>query len=550
MELPGPGNSSPAVWGNRVFVTQAVQRENRRTLMCFERATGKLLWQSGVTYTENERTSESNPFCAGSPTTDGERVYVCFGSAGVYAYDFDGKEAWSRAGATGLGKLDHMFGSAVSPVLYRDLCILSLGPDEKARLVALNKRSGETVWEAPPPKPDDSEVQQEMRGMGGPGGPGGRGGPPGPGMFLAQQMFSQADKNEDQKLAKEEFVALADAWFVKLDADKAGKLNQEQFTDKLAEVLPPPQGPGPLGGGPPGGGRGFGPSRFAGPGLFTAADSDKDGTLTRAELKATFDKWFTEWDKDKSGFLSQDQLREGLNAALPRPSFGGRGGPGGGRGPGGPDRAGSPGGSWSTPILVQADGRDELIGSFPYRLAAYDPRTGRLLWLSKGLGGSIYCTAAWGQGALVAMSSGPAGGSAIAVKPGGSGDVTESQRLWRLERVKSRIGSGVIHEGHFYGIAQDGIAECFELKSGNIVWAERLQGPTSRNSSWSSMLLAGDTIYVPNQSGDVFALRASPKFELLAANSVDESTNASLAASDGELFLRTDKSLWCFANTK
>jgi hypothetical protein len=64
------------------------------------------------------------------------------------------------------------------------------------------------------------------------------------------------------------------------------------------------------------------------------------------------------------------------------------------------------------------------------------------------------------------------------------------------------------------------------------------------------MLLAGDTIYVPNQSGDVFALRASPKFELLAANSVDESTNASLAASDGELFLRTDKSLWCFANTK
>jgi hypothetical protein len=64
------------------------------------------------------------------------------------------------------------------------------------------------------------------------------------------------------------------------------------------------------------------------------------------------------------------------------------------------------------------------------------------------------------------------------------------------------------------------------------------------------MLLAGDTIYVPNQSGDVFVLRASPKFALLAANSVDESTNASLAASDGELFLRTDKSLWCFANTK
>ena len=54
--LPGPGNSSPIVWTNRVFVTQAVEKVNRRTLMCFDRANGKLLWQSGVTYAENEPT--------------------------------------------------------------------------------------------------------------------------------------------------------------------------------------------------------------------------------------------------------------------------------------------------------------------------------------------------------------------------------------------------------------------------------------------------------------------------------------------------------------
>jgi len=64
------------------------------------------------------------------------------------------------------------------------------------------------------------------------------------------------------------------------------------------------------------------------------------------------------------------------------------------------------------------------------------------------------------------------------------------------------------------------------------------------------MLLADDRIYVPNQSGDVFVLRASPKFELLATNSVSESTNASLAASDGQIFMRTDKALWCFAKQK
>jgi hypothetical protein len=60
------------------------------------------------------------------------------------------------------------------------------------------------------------------------------------------------------------------------------------------------------------------------------------------------------------------------------------------------------------------------------------------------------------------------------------------------------------------------------------------------------MLLAGGRIYVPNQSGDVFVLRAADEFELLATNSVNEPTNASLAASGGMLFLRTDKSLWCF----
>jgi outer membrane protein assembly factor BamB len=62
------------------------------------------------------------------------------------------------------------------------------------------------------------------------------------------------------------------------------------------------------------------------------------------------------------------------------------------------------------------------------------------------------------------------------------------------------------------------------------------------------MLLANGKIYVPNQSGDVFVLRADTKFEVLATNSLREPTNASLAASDGDLFVRTDKSLWCFAS--
>jgi outer membrane protein assembly factor BamB len=148
------------------------------------------------------------------------------------------------------------------------------------------------------------------------------------------------------------------------------------------------------------------------------------------------------------------------------------------------------------------------------------------------------------------MNSGRESRSAIAVKPGGSGDVTDSNRLWRLEDAESCIGSGVIHEGHIYLISQEGVAQCLELKTGKQIWEERLRGPGRRSSSWSSMLLADGTIYVPNQSGDVFVLRAGPKFEVIATNSVGERTNASLAAAGGELFLRTDNSLWCFAKAK
>src|SRR5262249_36715770 len=153
-------------------------------------------------------------------------------------------------------------------------------------------------------------------------------------------------------------------------------------------------------------------------------------------------------------------------------NFGGPGGPGGGRGRGGPG-GGGPGGSWSTPFIIKAGGHDEVIMNFPNRLAAYDPSTGKQLWLSKGLGGTIYTTPLWGGDTLVAVSSDMGGGNVIAVKPGGTGDVSQSQRLWRLERVKGQIGSGLIYDGHLYSISRDGIAECSDLKTGEKVWEER-----------------------------------------------------------------------------
>src|SRR5207253_9323487 len=115
---------------------------------------------------------------------------------------------------------------------------------------------------------DDGTAMRRKRMRGGPGGGGFGGGGPmggGPGGMIAQQMMKQGDKNEDKKLSKEEMGALAENWFDKLDSDKSGKVNQEQFVAKFNEIVPMPQrqgfgdGQGGQGGGQrggPGGGPG------------------------------------------------------------------------------------------------------------------------------------------------------------------------------------------------------------------------------------------------------------------------------------------------------
>jgi acyl dehydratase len=96
-----------------------------------------------------------------------------------------------------------------------------------------------------------------------------------------------------------------------------------------------------------------------------------------------------------------------------------------------------------------------------------------------------------------------------------------------------------------------GLAECRELQTGRTVWEERLIGTGVRNASWSAPVLAGDRLYLANKNADVFVLRARAGFECLATNSIGgEPMNASLAVSEGEIFIRTDKNLWCIGTSR
>jgi len=135
------GNSTPIVWGDRVFLTQPTG--TRRSLLCLRRADGKREWESSITSAENEPTHGTNPYCSASPVTDGERVIVSYASDGLFCYDMAGKELWRR---TDLGRQIHIWGNGSSPVIYQDLCFLNFGPGETTYLLAVDKKTGKTLW--------------------------------------------------------------------------------------------------------------------------------------------------------------------------------------------------------------------------------------------------------------------------------------------------------------------------------------------------------------------------------------------------------------------
>src|SRR5207249_3913349 len=124
--LPEAGNSTPIVWGEHVFLTQALDNGKRRAVIAIDRKDGKKLWQSEVARDVAEPAHTPTPPCSASPVTDGEAVFAWFASAGVVAYDFQGKQLWQRD----LGPIKSRWGNGSSPILYNDMLVLFHGPGE------------------------------------------------------------------------------------------------------------------------------------------------------------------------------------------------------------------------------------------------------------------------------------------------------------------------------------------------------------------------------------------------------------------------------------
>ena len=146
--LPGVGHASPIVWQDRVFTVTCLPETEERVLVCLRRGDGKLLWQQPVVKSPLERKHSLNSHASSTPATDGTRVYVAFLEVKemvVAAYDFDGRRQW----LVRPGVFSSMHGFCSSPILFEDKVIVNGDHDGDSYLVALDRKSGETLWKTP-----------------------------------------------------------------------------------------------------------------------------------------------------------------------------------------------------------------------------------------------------------------------------------------------------------------------------------------------------------------------------------------------------------------
>jgi outer membrane protein assembly factor BamB len=153
--IPGKGHSSPIVWGDRVFVTTAIEdgdpnQPKDRLLLCLDRKDGRVLWQKAVVRAKAEPIHKLNSRASSTPATDGERIYVSFlndPKVIVAAYDFAGAEVWKVSP----GEFESRHGFCSPPVLYKDLVIVNCDQDgfdkkKPAYIVALDRKTGSEKW--------------------------------------------------------------------------------------------------------------------------------------------------------------------------------------------------------------------------------------------------------------------------------------------------------------------------------------------------------------------------------------------------------------------
>jgi outer membrane protein assembly factor BamB len=194
--------------------------------------------------------------------------------------------------------------------------------------------------------------------------------------------------------------------------------------------------------------------------------------------------------------------------------------------------------SYSTPVVVRAGERHELIVNSNPRIDAYDPETGQHLWHADG-GCKVPVPMPVTANGIIYTSRGYSSGPYMALRPGGRGDVSQSHLVWRIPTGAPYVSSLLYYQGLLYLATEVGVVRCVDPATGETIWTKRIGGNFS-----ASPVGADGKIYLLNEEGETVVLLAGKKFEVLARNSLGEPCRASPAIVQGQIFIRSDHHLY------
>jgi outer membrane protein assembly factor BamB len=203
--------------------------------------------------------------------------------------------------------------------------------------------------------------------------------------------------------------------------------------------------------------------------------------------------------------------------------------------------------SWSTPLLVKAASRDELVTTGNEFIISYDPTTGQEFWRCKGLESNAIHTPVAGSG-MVIVSAGYPAKRVIAIRLGGSGDLTRTSHIvWQYNKGTAYVASPILFQDFVYLLSDKGILTCLDVKTGDVKYDD---GRVPIPATFMSSPVAFDSkILLTSDDGHTFVVKAGTRHEVLASNSVGEPVYASLALADGKIFIRGEKTLYCVGDS-
>ncbi|MFO0903963.1 MAG: PQQ-binding-like beta-propeller repeat protein [Pirellulales bacterium] len=194
--------------------------------------------------------------------------------------------------------------------------------------------------------------------------------------------------------------------------------------------------------------------------------------------------------------------------------------------------------SFSTPLVIEVNGRQEIISPGSNSVDALDPRTGKRLWQVKYTGYSVIPRPVYAHG-LLFIGTGYDSPTVMAIRPGGDGDVTDTHVAWTVKKGAPHTPSLLVVDDLLYMVSDGGVASCLEAATGKEVWQQRIGGNYS-----ASPLYADGKIYFQSETGDTTIVKAGRTFEVVGKNALEERTLASYAVTGNALLIRTDKHLY------